>query len=219
MGSTAPGGKGNAGSKVAGSARHRSLVRTRARVAAIVSWLLWPIDTIDVHCRKLCLGVLVGVGHGGNARQTALFIRRGNRWRRSSRRLFHHDFNRHRGNRSRLGPLEEPEQQNQSNDEMSRNRQSIGHAAVVGFLQKEMLQPLHHCYPVNRNCLNLALFYLRHAFGFNTFSVTRMCSDRQRVGLRPLQRCRLVAQMRSADRVAQCPSSGSRLNRSTQHRR
>jgi hypothetical protein len=39
----------------------------------------------------------------------------------------------------------------------------------------------------------LALFYLRHAFGFNTFSVTRMCSDRQRVGLRPLQRCRLVA--------------------------
>src|SRR5664279_112910 len=47
--------------------------------------------------------------------------------------LFHHDFNRHRGNRSRLGPLEEPEQQNQRNDEMSRNRQSIGHAAVVGL--------------------------------------------------------------------------------------
>src|SRR5271169_4026790 len=76
---------------------------------------------------------------------------------------------------------------------MSRNRQSIGHAAVVRFLPKEMLQPLHHSHRVNRNCLNLALFYLRHAFGFNTFSVTRMCSDRQRVGLRPLQRCRLVA--------------------------
>src|ERR1700733_5802132 len=90
---------------------------------------------------------------------------------------------------------------------MSRNRQSIGHAAVVGVLPKEMLQPLHHSHRVNRNCLNLALFYLRHAFGFNTFSVTRRCSDRQRVGLRPLQRCRLVAQMRSADGVAQCPSS------------
>src|SRR4029077_16337217 len=43
-------------------------------------------------------------------RHTVLFIRRGNRWRRSSRRLFHHDFNRHRGNRGRLGPLlEEPD--------------------------------------------------------------------------------------------------------------
>src|SRR5580692_11651741 len=76
---------------------------------------------------------------------------------------------------------------------MTRNRESIGHAAVVGFLPKEMLQPLHHSHRVNRNCLNLALFYLTHAFGFNTFSATRMCSDRQRVGLRPLQRCRLVA--------------------------
>ena len=54
---------------------------------------------------------------------------------------------------------------------MTRNRQSIGHTAVVGFLPKEMLQPLHHSHRVNRNCLNLALFYLRHAFGFNTFSV------------------------------------------------
>jgi hypothetical protein len=80
---------------------------------------------------------------------------------------------------------------------MTRNRQSIGHAAVVGFLPKEMLQPLHHSHRVNRNCINLALFYLRHAFGFNT----DICSDRQRVGLRPLQRCRLVAQMRSADRI------------------
>jgi hypothetical protein len=41
---------------------------------------------------------------------------------------------------------------------MSRNRQSIGHAAVVGFLQKEMLQPLHHSHRVNRNCLNLGYF-------------------------------------------------------------
>jgi hypothetical protein len=40
-----------------------------------------------------------------------------------------------------------------------------------------MLQPLHHSHRVNWNCLNLVLFYLRHAFGFNTFSVTRMCSD------------------------------------------
>jgi hypothetical protein len=170
-----------------------------------VSWLLWPIDTIDVHCRKLCLGVLVGVGHGGNARQTALFIRRGNRWRRSSRRLFHHDFNRHRGNRNRLGPLEEPEQQNQSNDDMSGNRQSIGHAADVGFLQKEILRPLHHSHRVNRNCLNLGLFYLRHAFGFNAFPVTLMCSHRQRPGLSPLQRCRLMAHFGSAAVVATCP--------------
>jgi hypothetical protein len=79
----------------------------------------------------------------------------------------------------------------QCNDDMSRNRQSVGHAAVVGFPPKEMLQPLHHSHRVNWNCLNLVLFYLRHAFGFNTFSVTRMCSDRQCVGLRPLQRCRL----------------------------
>ena len=169
MGSTAQEGRETPEARSPAARGIGVLVRTRARVAAIVSWLLWPIDTIDVHCRKLCLGMLVGVGHGGNTRQTAPFIRRGNRWRRSRRRLFHHDFNRHRGNRSRLGPLEEPEQQDQRNDEMSRNRQSIGHAAVVGFLQKEMPQPLHHSHRVNWNCLNPVLFYLRHAFGFNTF--------------------------------------------------
>src|SRR6202035_195976 len=76
---------------------------------------------------------------------------------------------------------------------MSRNRQCIGDAAVVGFLLKEMLQPPHHSHRVNRNCLTLALVYLRHAFGFNAFSVTRMFSDRQRVGLGPLERCLLMA--------------------------
>src|ERR1700733_14566740 len=43
---------------------------------------------------------------------------------------------------------------------MSRNRQCIGDAAVVGFLLKEMLQPPHHSHRVNRNCLNLRLVYL-----------------------------------------------------------
>ena len=192
MGSTAQEGRETPEAR-SPAARGKESASDPSSTAAIVSWLLWPIDTINVHCRKLCLGVLVGVGHGGNARQTAPFIRRGDRWRRSRRRLFHHDFNRHRGNRSKLGSLEEPEQQNQRNDEMSRDRQSIGHAAVVRFLQKEVLQPLHHSYPVIGTALTSVLFYLRHAFGFNTFSVTRMCSDRQRVGLRPLQRCRLVA--------------------------
>ena len=61
---------------------------------------------------------------------------------------------------------------------MSRNRQRIAHAAVVGFLLKEMLQPPHDVHRANRNCLNLALVYLRAAFGFNAFSVTRIFSDR-----------------------------------------
>src|ERR1700729_4538228 len=91
---------------------------------------------------------------------------------------------------------------------MSRNRQCIGDAAVVGFLLKEMLQPPHHSPRVNRNCLTLALVYLRHAFGFNAFSVTRMFSDRQRVGLRPLQRCLLMARNGPAGSVRRCPLIG-----------
>src|SRR5579863_6896875 len=43
---------------------------------------------------------------------------------------------------------------------MFRNRQCTGHAAVVGFLLKEMLQPPHQSHRVNRNRLNLALVYL-----------------------------------------------------------
>src|SRR3984957_4418458 len=144
---------------------------------------LTPLTSTVASCALACLSASATAGTLGKLLCLFGVETRG--------RLFHHDFNRHRGNRSRLGPLEEPGQQDHRNDEMSRNRQSIGHAAVVGFLPKEMLQPLHHSPRVNWNCLNPVLFYLRHAFGFNTFSVTRMCSDRQRVGLRPLQRCRL----------------------------
>jgi hypothetical protein len=43
--------------------------------------------------------------------------------------------------RSRFGLLEDPEQQNERDDDMPRKRQSVGHAAVVGFPQKEMQQP------------------------------------------------------------------------------
>ena len=45
--------------------------------------------------------------------------------RRSSHRLFHHDFNRRRCNRSGFGPLEEPEQYNQRNDDMWRPQSPI----------------------------------------------------------------------------------------------
>jgi hypothetical protein len=53
--------------------------------------------------------------------------------------------------RSRFGLLEDPEQQNERDDDMPRKRQSVGHAAVVGFPQKEMQQPFHHGHRVIRN--------------------------------------------------------------------
>jgi hypothetical protein len=40
--------------------------------------------------------------------------------------------------RNEVDPL--PEQQNQRNDDMARNRKSIADAEVVGFLQKRLLQ-------------------------------------------------------------------------------
>src|SRR5579862_4823716 len=58
---------------------------------------------------------------------------------------------------------------------MSHNRQCTGHAAVVGFLLKEMLQPPHQSHRVNRNCLNLALVYLGMPLA-STLSQSRGCS-------------------------------------------
>ena len=84
---------------------------------------------------------------------------------------------------------------------MSRNRQSIGNTAVVGFLQKEMLQPLHHSHRVNRNRLDQLLFYLRHALSFNKCrGLTEInvrdpeCCD---TDANPKRRCRLVAPKRT----------------------
>src|ERR1700733_14410390 len=54
-------------SEVAGVARRGEAGRIRAGIAAIVSWLLRLIDTIDVPRRGQRLGALVGVGYGWSA--------------------------------------------------------------------------------------------------------------------------------------------------------
>ena len=97
-------------------------------VGAIVSRLLWLIDTIDVHCRERRLGPLLDIGHGESAGGTILFIQGGSRGRRSGRvlticlcRLIHHDFNRDCSDRNPLDMLEDPEQKKQRNDDMARN--------------------------------------------------------------------------------------------------
>ena len=64
------------------------------------------------------------------------------------------------------------------NDDMSRNRQCIGDAAVVGS-PAEGNAATTAPQPPRQSELppSEALVYLRHAFGFNAFSVTRMFSD------------------------------------------